>query len=281
MYRISTEMNWVRLYRAMYLKTLNDVSREQRPSLGSGHGCGESRPRPAPPRPLPAPSLPYLMTMGTHSMLATLEVKGETTEASAWESEMPTSAAFSAPQSLAPSPHMPTQYLVGPEGGRPSSPASSGPTGTSVAGTRPPAPGPAGTAGGWLHPLPAGCLGNAREWGAVCPSKQVQLRCLRGLSSRTQRAESTRPFYERVLSTCAFRYLQGLLDSVPRRHQGLGCLLAGRTQGPQASRPFRPTRKHSLELLQFTHQLCLLLGRHTGKDGALDQHLGAQGGGRG
>lgn len=51
------------------------------------------------------------MTMGTHSMLAVLEVKGETTEASAWESEMPTSAAFRAPQSLAPSPHMPTQYL--------------------------------------------------------------------------------------------------------------------------------------------------------------------------
>lgn len=28
-------MNCVRLYRAMYLKTLKDVSREQRPSLGS------------------------------------------------------------------------------------------------------------------------------------------------------------------------------------------------------------------------------------------------------
>lgn len=28
-------MNWVRLYRAIYLKTLKDVSREQRPSLGS------------------------------------------------------------------------------------------------------------------------------------------------------------------------------------------------------------------------------------------------------
>lgn len=52
------------------------------------------------------------MTMGTHSMLGTLDVKGETTEASAWESEMPTSAAFRAPQSLAPSPHMPTQYLT-------------------------------------------------------------------------------------------------------------------------------------------------------------------------
>lgn len=58
------------------------------------------------------PLLPHLMTMGTHSMLAMVEVKGETTEASAWESEMPTSAAFRAPQSLAPSPHMPTQYLT-------------------------------------------------------------------------------------------------------------------------------------------------------------------------
>lgn len=31
-------MNWVRLYRAMYLKTLNDVSREQRPSLRGRRG---------------------------------------------------------------------------------------------------------------------------------------------------------------------------------------------------------------------------------------------------
>lgn len=54
----------------------------------------------------------HLITMGTHSMLAMLEVKGETTEASACDSEMPTSAAFRAPQSLAPSPHMPTQYLA-------------------------------------------------------------------------------------------------------------------------------------------------------------------------
>lgn len=61
--------------------------------------------------PQPKPCPPYLMTMGTHSILAMLEVKGETTEASAWDSEMPTSAAFRAPQSLAPSPHMATQYL--------------------------------------------------------------------------------------------------------------------------------------------------------------------------
>lgn len=105
-------MNWVRLYRAMYLKTLNEVSREQRPSLEGkdrhgGSGCWQ-----APPHLHPQPCLPYLMTVGTHSILAMLEVKGETTEASAWDNEMPTSAAFRAPQSLAPSPHMPTQYLT-------------------------------------------------------------------------------------------------------------------------------------------------------------------------
>lgn len=43
--------------------------------------------------------------------------------------------------------------------------------------------------------------------------------------------------------------------------------------GPRRPLPHR----HSLKLLQFTHQLCLLLGSHAGKDGALDQDLGAQG----
>lgn len=52
---------------------------------------------------------PHRMTVGTHSMLAWQEVKGDATDASASEREMPTSAAFSAPQSLAPSPHIPTQ----------------------------------------------------------------------------------------------------------------------------------------------------------------------------
>ena len=51
------------------------------------------------------------MTVGTHSMLALLEVKGEATEASASDNEIPACAVFSAPQSLAPSPHIPTQYL--------------------------------------------------------------------------------------------------------------------------------------------------------------------------
>lgn len=48
-------MNWVRLYKAMYLKTLKDVSREQRPSLGSrvaalgGPGWLAGQPSPAGP----------------------------------------------------------------------------------------------------------------------------------------------------------------------------------------------------------------------------------------
>lgn len=41
-------------------------------------------------------------------MLSDLEVKGDATEASASDKETPTSAALNAPQSLAPSPHMPT-----------------------------------------------------------------------------------------------------------------------------------------------------------------------------
>ena len=50
----------------------------------------------------------HLTTQGTHSMLGVLEVKGDATEASASDSEMPMWAAFNAPQSLAPSPHIPT-----------------------------------------------------------------------------------------------------------------------------------------------------------------------------
>jgi len=39
-------------------------------------------------------------------MFGSLEVKGEATEDSASDSDIPACAAFSAPQSLAPSPHM-------------------------------------------------------------------------------------------------------------------------------------------------------------------------------
>lgn len=55
------------------------------------------------------------MSVGTHSMLGCLEVNGEATEASASEREIPAWAAFSAPQSLAPSPHIPTKYLMNKE----------------------------------------------------------------------------------------------------------------------------------------------------------------------
>jgi len=48
------------------------------------------------------------MTSGTQEMLGVFDVNGETTEASASDSEMPAWAVRRAPQSLAPSPHIPT-----------------------------------------------------------------------------------------------------------------------------------------------------------------------------
>ena len=65
----------------MYLKMLKEVTRAARPSL---------------------------INWGTQPMSACREVKGEATLASASDREMPTWAAFRAPQSLAPSPHMAT-----------------------------------------------------------------------------------------------------------------------------------------------------------------------------
>lgn len=53
--------------------------------------------------------LPHLISSGTQLMFSDLEVKGEATEASASDRDTPTSAALRAPQSLAPSPHMPTR----------------------------------------------------------------------------------------------------------------------------------------------------------------------------
>ena len=54
------------------------------------------------------PALHYFMSSTTADMFMTLEVKGAEIEASACESDNPTSACFKAPQSLAPSPHMAT-----------------------------------------------------------------------------------------------------------------------------------------------------------------------------
>lgn len=51
----------------------------------------------------------YLITSGTQVMSNTLLVKGAATDASASDSDIPTSAAFKAPQSLAPSPQNPQQ----------------------------------------------------------------------------------------------------------------------------------------------------------------------------
>jgi len=50
----------------------------------------------------------YLRSFGTQEMFATLDVKGEATDASASDSDMPAWAERRAPQSFAPSPHIPT-----------------------------------------------------------------------------------------------------------------------------------------------------------------------------
>ena len=51
--------------------------------------------------------LPSLITSTTQLMLGVLEVKGDATDASVSEREIPALARFNAPQSLAPSPHIP------------------------------------------------------------------------------------------------------------------------------------------------------------------------------
>jgi hypothetical protein len=77
-----TEVNWMAEYKLMYLKQLKLVTNAARPSR---------------------------MTSGTQEILKILLVNGAATDASASDSEMPTSAAFKAPQSFAPSPQKPTQ----------------------------------------------------------------------------------------------------------------------------------------------------------------------------
>lgn len=53
-------------------------------------------------------ALPSWISRGTQVMLSLREVKGAATDASADDREIPASAAFKAPQSLQPSPHIAT-----------------------------------------------------------------------------------------------------------------------------------------------------------------------------
>ena len=53
-------------------------------------------------------ALPSRISSGTHDILGCLDVNGEATEASASDKDIPAWAAFKAPQSLAPSPHIAT-----------------------------------------------------------------------------------------------------------------------------------------------------------------------------
>ncbi len=50
----------------------------------------------------------YRMMVGTHSIVGVLDVNGLATDASAVDSDIPAWAAFNAPTSLAPSPHIET-----------------------------------------------------------------------------------------------------------------------------------------------------------------------------
>jgi len=59
-----------------------------------------------------SPALHYFINYTIEEMLVTCEVKGAEIEASAGDKERPISACFRAPQSLAPSPHMATVFLV-------------------------------------------------------------------------------------------------------------------------------------------------------------------------
>ena len=80
-YRRSTVTNWIAEYSAMYLKHATDVASAARPSR---------------------------MSCSSGVMFCVLAVKGAAIDASASLSDSPTAAALSAPQSLAPSPHIPT-----------------------------------------------------------------------------------------------------------------------------------------------------------------------------
>lgn len=61
-YKIMTDTNWQRLYAAMYLNIPKDVTKAARPSR---------------------------ITVGTQEMLATFDVKGEATDDSASDRDMP------------------------------------------------------------------------------------------------------------------------------------------------------------------------------------------------
>src|ERR1700742_34243 len=76
-YRKLTDVNWMAEYKLMYLKQQKLVTRAARPSL---------------------------IRVGTQEMSKIWLVNGAATDASASDRETPTSAALSAPQSLAPSP---------------------------------------------------------------------------------------------------------------------------------------------------------------------------------
>ena len=78
-------INYIILYNAIYLKHWKLVTNEALPSLNN---------------------------LTTQEMSYIFEVNGAAIDASASDRDMPTSAAFKAPQSLAPSPHIPHKAFL-------------------------------------------------------------------------------------------------------------------------------------------------------------------------
>lgn len=88
-------------YRLMNLKQQKLVTKAARPSLDKFVSRNPKMPS--------RNFCTYLINFGTQEISKSRLVKGAATDASASDKEMPTSAAFKAPQSFAPSPQKPQQ----------------------------------------------------------------------------------------------------------------------------------------------------------------------------
>ena len=97
----------------MYLKIPNDVTKAHRPMLRRNNGLIHLKKHFIITTLLLKYQifehiLPSLITSGTQEIFGSFDVKGDATDASASDRDIPACAVLKAPQSLAPSPHMAT-----------------------------------------------------------------------------------------------------------------------------------------------------------------------------
>ena len=98
----------------MYLKIPNDVTKAHRPMIRRKNGSPHLKKHYSFNYNLDLKYqvfkhiLPSLITSGTHDIFGSFDVKGDATDASASDRDIPACAVLKAPQSLAPSPHMAT-----------------------------------------------------------------------------------------------------------------------------------------------------------------------------